>query len=99
MGASLISNKERSFGLWYELGGLYARAGEDVRRAVREGFVAVFVAAALVLVSAPLFGTSWAGPFAAVIPVVAGPLGEEGARGGAATPKSRRRRAAPRRPG
>jgi hypothetical protein len=31
-----------------------------------------------------LFGTSWAGPFAAVIPVVAGPLGEEGARGGAA---------------
>jgi hypothetical protein len=60
--------------LWYELGGLYARAGEDVRRAVREGFVAVFVAATLVLVSAPLFGTSWAGPFAAVIPVVAGLL-------------------------
>ena len=60
--------------MWYELGGLYARAGEDVRRAVREGFVAVFVAATLVLVSAPLFGTSWAGPFAAVIPVVAGLL-------------------------
>ena len=74
MRASLISNKERSFGLWYELGGLYAKAGEDVWRAVREGFVAVFVAATLVLVSAPLFGTSWAGPFAAVIPVVAGLL-------------------------
>jgi hypothetical protein len=52
---SLISDKEESFGLWYELGGLYARAGEDVRRAVREGFVAVFVAA-LVLVSAPSSG-------------------------------------------
>jgi hypothetical protein len=79
--ASLISNKERSFGLWYELGGLYARAGEDVRRAVREGFVAVFVAAALVLVSAPLFGTFWAGPFAAVIPVVAGLLSGGGSLG------------------
>ena len=72
MRPSLISDKEESFGLWYELGGLYARAGEDVRRAVREGFVAVFVAAALVLVSALFFGTFWAGPFAAVILVVAG---------------------------
>ena len=72
MRPSLTSNKEESFGLWYELGGLYARAGEDVRRSVRGGFVVVFVAAALVLVSAPLFGTFWAGPFAAVIPVVAG---------------------------
>ena len=72
MRPSPISNKEKSFELWYELGGLYARAGEDVQRTVRECFVAVFVVAALVLVSAPLFGTSWAGPFAALIPVVAG---------------------------
>lgn len=61
-------------GLWYELGRLYAVAGEDRRRAVREGFVVAFVTAALVLLSAPLFGTSWAGPFAALIPVAAGLL-------------------------
>jgi hypothetical protein len=49
-------------------------AGEDRRRSVREGFVVAFVTAALVLLSAPLFGTSWAGPFAALIPVAAGLL-------------------------
>jgi hypothetical protein len=51
-------DKEETLGLWYELGGLYASAGEDVRRSVRGGFVVVFVAAAVVLVSASLFGTS-----------------------------------------
>jgi hypothetical protein len=61
-------------GLWYELGRLYASAGEHRRQAVREGFVAAFVAAALVLLSAPLFGTSWAGPFAALVPVATGLL-------------------------
>lgn len=61
-------------GPWYELGRLYAAAGEDRRRAVREGFVVAFVTAALVLLSAPLFGTSWAGPVAALIPVAAGLL-------------------------
>ena len=60
--------------LWYELGSLYAAAGEYARRAVREGFVVAFVTAALVLLSAPLFGTSWAGPFAALVPVAAGLL-------------------------
>ena len=74
MRPSPTSDKEETLGLWYELGELHARAGEDVRRAVREGFVVVFVTAALVLVSAPFFGTSWAGSFAAVIPVVAGLL-------------------------
>jgi hypothetical protein len=73
--------EEETLGLWYELGRLYARAGEDVRRSVRGGFVVVFVVAALVLVSAPLFGTSWAGPFAAVIPVVAGVLSGGGSLG------------------
>jgi hypothetical protein len=61
-------------GLWYELGRLYAAAGEDRRRTVREGFVVAFVTAALVLLSAPLFGTSWAGPVAALIPVATGLL-------------------------
>ncbi|MDP8971656.1 MAG: hypothetical protein M3N45_00450 [Actinomycetota bacterium] len=60
--------------LWYELGRLYAAAGEHRRQAVREGFVIAFVSAALVLLSAPLFGTSWAGPFAALVPVAAGLL-------------------------
>ena len=60
--------------LWYELGRLYALAGEDARRATMEGFAAAFAAGASVLLSAPLFGTAWAGPFAAVIPVVAGLL-------------------------
>jgi len=59
-------------GPWYELGGLYAAAGEDARKATSEGFVVAFVAAAQVLLSAPLFGTSWAGPFAALIPPTAG---------------------------
>ncbi len=63
-----------AFGLWYELGMLYAAAGENTRRALREGFVVAFVTAALVLLSAPLFGTSWAGPFAALVPVAAGLL-------------------------
>jgi hypothetical protein len=63
-----------AFVLWYELGGLYAAAGEHARRAALGGFVVAFVAAALVLLSAPLFGTSWAGPFAALIPVAAGLL-------------------------
>ena len=74
MRPSPTSGEEETLGLWYELGGLYARAGEDLRRAVREGFVVVFVTAALVLISAPFFGTSWAGSFAAVIPIVAGLL-------------------------
>ncbi len=81
MHPSPTPDKEETLGQWYELGGLYARVGEDVRRSVRGGFVVVFVAAAVVLVSAPLFGTSWAGPFAAVIPVVAGLLSGGGSLG------------------
>jgi hypothetical protein len=62
------------FGLWYELGRLYAAAGEDARRARTEGFIITLMAAAQVLLSAPLFGTSWAGPFATLIPIAAGLL-------------------------
>jgi len=61
-------------GPWYELGGLYAAAAEDARKATSGGFIVAFVAAAQVLLSAPLFGTSWAGPFAALIPLTAGLL-------------------------
>ena len=61
-------------GPWYELGGLYAAAAEDARKATSGGFIVAFVAAAQVLLSAPLFGTSWAGPFAALIPPTAGLL-------------------------
>jgi hypothetical protein len=60
--------------LWYELGGPYARAGENVRRASVQGFVATCVVGSQVLLSAPLFGTAWAGLFAAAIPIVVGLL-------------------------
>lgn len=80
-----------AFGLWYELGRLYAAAGEDMRRVVREGFVVAFATAALVLLSAPLFGTSWAGPFAALVPVAAGLLFGGGSFGWRRAKFSRRR--------
>ncbi len=65
---------EDAIPLWHELGMLYAVAGEDGRRSWMAGFVVACVAGAQVLLSAPLFGTAWAGPFAAVIPVAAGLL-------------------------
>lgn len=58
--------------LWYGLGRAYAEAGGGGRRAWKLGFTVVCVVAALVLLSAPVFGTGWAGPLAAVIPVAAG---------------------------
>ena len=58
--------------LWYELGRLHALAGEDARRATRLGFAVTCAIGALVLLSVPLFGTAWAGPFAAAVPVAAG---------------------------
>ncbi len=63
-----------TLGLWYELGGLYAVAGEDAWRASIWGFAVVCGTAALVLLSAPFFGTSWAGSFAPAIPILAGLL-------------------------
>ena len=58
--------------LWYELGRLYAGAAGEGRKATMGGFVVACLVGASVLLSAPIFGTSWAGPFAAAIPVVAG---------------------------
>jgi hypothetical protein len=72
---------DETFALWYELGELYARAKDDARHASMRGFAIVCLTAALVLLSAPLFGTSWAGPFAPVIPVLAGLLAGGGSFG------------------
>jgi hypothetical protein len=67
-----------AWSLWYELGGLYAAAGEDARRTSMLGFAVGTSVAALVLLSAPLFGTAWAGPLAPAIPILAGLLGGGG---------------------
>ncbi len=72
---------DETFVLWYELGSLYAGTRDDARRASMRGFTVVCVTAALVLLSAPLFGTSWAGPLAPAIPVVAGLLTAAGSFG------------------
>jgi hypothetical protein len=65
---------EETLALWHELGRLYSGAGGGGQRATKLGFTVVCIVGALVLLSAPLFGTSWAGPFAPAIPVVAGLL-------------------------
>jgi hypothetical protein len=65
---------DEALALWYELGRLYAGAGGGGHRATKLGFTVVCVAGALVLLSAPLLGTTWAGPFAPAIPVAAGLL-------------------------
>ncbi|HSL01683.1 MAG TPA: hypothetical protein VK869_15205 [Rubrobacteraceae bacterium] len=69
---------EEVLALWYELGSLYSSAAGSGQRAIKLGFTVVCVVGALVLLSAPLFGTAWAGPFAPGIPVVAGLLGGGG---------------------
>lgn len=52
---------------------LHAVAGENGRRAAMLGFVVTCVSAAMVLLSAPAFGTAWAGPVAtSLVPVLAG---------------------------
>jgi hypothetical protein len=66
--------EEDTLALWYELGRLYSGAGGGGHRATKLGFTVVCLVGALVLLSAPLFGTAWAGPFAPAIPVVAGLL-------------------------
>ena len=63
---------EETLGLWYELGRAYAEAGGGGRRAWKLGLTVVCAAGALVLLSAPVFGTAWAGPLAPVIPIAAG---------------------------
>ena len=65
---------EEILSLWYELGRLYSETAGGGQRATKLGFTVVCVSGALVLLSAPLFGTAWAGPFAPGIPVAAGLL-------------------------
>lgn len=62
-----------TLGLWYALGRVYARAGGRGWPATRVGITAVCVTGALVLLSAPIFGTGWAGEapgVAAALPVL-----------------------------
>ena len=63
---------EETQALWYELGRAYAEAGGGGRRAWKLGLTVVCAVGALVLLSTPVFGTTWAGPLAPVIPVAAG---------------------------
>jgi hypothetical protein len=63
---------EETLALWYELGRAYGDAGGGGWRAWKLGLTVVCAAGALVLLSAPVFGTAWAGPFAPVIPLAAG---------------------------
>jgi hypothetical protein len=65
---------EETLALWYELGRLYSESGGGGHRATKLGFTVVCAVGALVLLSVPLFGTAWAGPFAVAIPVAAGLL-------------------------
>lgn len=67
--------------LWYALGRVYARAGGRGWPATRVGITAVCVTGALVLLSAPLFGTAWVGSapgplvvLPVLVPVIAGVL-------------------------
>jgi hypothetical protein len=66
--------EEETPALWYELGRLYSGAGGSGHRATKLGLTVVCVVGALMLLSAPLVGTAWAGPFAPAIPVAAGLL-------------------------
>lgn len=72
---------EEKLELWYALGKLYARAGGRGWPATRVGVTVVCVTGALVLLSAPVFGTAWIsgapGPVAALpvlIPILSGLL-------------------------
>jgi hypothetical protein len=63
---------QETLALWYELGRAYAEAGGGGRRAWKLGLTVVCTVGALVLLSAPAFGTTWAGPLAPVIPIAVG---------------------------
>jgi hypothetical protein len=63
---------EEILALWYELGRLCREAGGGPQRATKLGLASVCATGALVLLLALVFGTAWAGPFAAAIPVAAG---------------------------
>ncbi|CAA9475558.1 MAG: hypothetical protein AVDCRST_MAG25-2386 [uncultured Rubrobacteraceae bacterium] len=66
------TTSDDALGLWYALGRLYDGAAGWGRRSTMAGFVVACLVGASVLLSAPAVGTSWAGPYAAAIPVGAG---------------------------
>lgn len=68
------ASEEEPLALWYELGRLYSESGGGGQRATKLGLTVVCATGALVLLSVPVFGTAWAGPFAVAIPVAAGLL-------------------------
>lgn len=70
--ASPVAPNEDALRLWYDLSRLYSRAASTGGRSSRLGFTVTLVSGAFVLLSAPLFGTDWAGPFAPVIPLILG---------------------------
>ncbi|MDN5698061.1 MAG: hypothetical protein L0G70_08825 [Rubrobacter sp.] len=82
MGGFGASNSdEDKLELWYALGRLYARAGGRGWPATRVGVTVVCITGALVLLSAPVFGTAWIsgapGPVAALpvlVPILTGLL-------------------------
>src|SRR5215211_7597481 len=49
---------EATLALWYELGRLYSESGGSGQRATKLGFTVVCAVGALVLLSAPVFGTA-----------------------------------------
>lgn len=67
-----MKSSEKSLELWYALGRLYSKAESSRRRAARLGFTATLLSGAAVLLSAPLFGVSWLGAFAAAVPLLLG---------------------------
>src|ERR671917_12523 len=71
-GRTSAESDEEVLALWYGLGRAYGEAGGGGRRAWKLGLTVVCAVGALVLLSAPVFGTAWAGPVAPVIPVAAG---------------------------
>src|SRR5215211_7134806 len=87
------ADDEETLTLWYELGRLYSESGGSGQRATKLGFTVVCAIGTLVLLSAPLFGTAWAGPFAVAIPVAAGLLFGGGLLGWRRARFARRRKA------
>jgi hypothetical protein len=69
-----VATDDETLALWYELGRLYSESAGGGQRATKLGLASVCAVGALVLLSAPVFGTAWAGAYAAAIPVAAGLL-------------------------
>lgn len=67
-----VKHADENLELWYALGRLYSKAEGSRRRATRLGFTATLLSGAAVLLSAPLLGVFWLGPFAPAVPALLG---------------------------